>query len=364
MPKRIKLPIVKTIFKLPYLLFFPAALILVDIAKSNPHKVESIYSTRIYPLIGKAISFIFGWFNFSVAEFLIIAIIILVPLGLILNLARKEKSGYYSINYVVNVLCAVAIAYFVFVAIWGLNYYRLPLSDTLGYEVRDSSTEELTDLCEDLIEDANKLRVQLGEDENGVLVLPYSKEQLFVMVNEAYQAYGKDNGIFAGKYSNPKPVFMSKAMSYTEITGIYIPFTAEANVNVNIMPMSLANTATHEAAHQRGIAREDEANFMSYLVCRDYGDTYMQYSGTMLALIYSMNALASSDRELFYELASGYGDGIRRDLNANNEFWKQYEGKAAEVAEEVNNAYLVSNNQEDGVKSYGRMVDLLLAQRR
>ena len=77
-----------------------------------------------------------------------------------------------------------------------------------------------------------------------------------------------------------------------------------------------------------------------------------------------MNALASSDIDTFYNLAQQYGDGVRRDLDAQREFWKQYEGKAAEIADDVNNAYLVSNNQEDGVRSYGRMVDLLLAERR
>ncbi|MEX1377958.1 MAG: DUF3810 domain-containing protein [Eubacteriales bacterium] len=354
----------KIVFKLPYLLFFPAALILVDWAKSNPDKVENIYSTKIYPLIGKSISFIFSFAKVSVAEMLILALVVLLPLGLVFNIARKKDSGYHSINYVVTVLAAASVGYFLFIGIWGLNYYRQPLAKTLGYEVRDSSTQELEELCKDLIADANELREQLDEDENGVLALPYSKYELFENVSDAYEKYGEDNSLFAGKYSNPKPVMLSEKMCYTEITGIYIPFTAEANVNVAIMPMSLANTAAHEAAHQRGVAREDEANFMSYLICRDYGDTYMQYSGTILALIYSMNALASSDIDTFYNLAQQYGDGVRRDLDANREFWKQYEGKAAEIADDVNNAYLVSNNQEDGVKSYCRMVDLLLAERR
>ena len=356
--------IFKIVFKLPYLLFFPAALILVDWAKTHTDKVENIYSTKLYPLIGKSISFIFSFAKFSVAELLILALVVLVPLGLIINIARRKNNGYHTINYVVTVLAALSVGYFLFIGIWGLNYYRQPLAETLGYEVRDSSTDELAELCADLIADANQLRAQLGEDENGVLVLPYSEYELFQNVSDAYEKYGEYNKLFAGKYSNPKPVMLSEKMCYTEITGVYIPFTAEANVNDAIMPMSLANTAAHEAAHQRGIAREDEANFMSYLVCRDYGDTYMQYSGTMLALIYSMNALASSDVDMFYSLAQQYGDGVRRDLAANSEFWKQYEGKTAEIADEVNNAYLVSNNQEDGVRSYGRMVDLLLAERR
>ena len=364
MRERKRPSVFKIIFKLPYLLFFPAALILVEIAKSSPEKIERIYSIGIYPIISQIISFIFRFVPFSAAEFLLIALVIFIPLGLVYNLARKKDSGYYFVNNIVNILCAAAIMYFLFIAVWGLNYYRLPLGETMGYEVRESSADELAELCEDLIDDANSLRAQLPEDENGVLALPYSKEELFQNVNDAYVAYGEQNEIFKGMYSNPKPVFFSEQMSYTEITGVYMPFTGEANVNVNVMPMSLANTAAHEAAHQRGIAREDEANFMAYLVCRDYGDTYMQYSGTMLALIHSMNALAGSDWERFAELSAQYSEGVRRDLTANNEFWKQYDGKTAEVAENVNNAYLESNNQEDGVKSYGRMVDLLLAERR
>jgi len=364
MREKRKPSVFRIIFRLPYILFFPAALILIDIAKSNPEKVERIYSNAIYPVIGRSISFLFSWAGFSVAEFLLIALVIGVPLGLVFNIARRENNGYYTAKYIVNLLITASVGYFLFIAVWGLNYYRMPLADTLGYEVRPSTVDELSELCEDLIADANELRTQLDTDENGVLTLPYTEDELFNKVNTAYQQYGEDNGIFKGLYSDPKPVFFSKAMSYTEITGVYIPFTAEANVNVNIMPMSLAGTAAHEAAHQRGVAREDEANFMSYIICRDYGDTYMHYSGTMLALIHSMNALYGSDADRFYELASQYSDGVRADLTANNEFWKQYEGKAADVADNVNDAYLKSNNQEDGVKSYGRMVDLLLAERR
>ena len=36
-------------------------------------------------------------------------------------------------------------------------------------------------------------------------------------------------------------------------------------------------------------------------------------------------------------------------------------GKAAEVSNQLNDAYLKINSQADGVKSYGRVVDLMLA---
>ena len=51
------------------------------------------------------------------------------------------------------------------------------------------------------------------------------------------------------------------------------------------------------------------------------------------------------------------------DMIANSEYWKQFEDTtAAQVGESMNNAYLKANKQTDGTKSYGRMVDLLLAE--
>ena len=54
-------------------------------------------------------------------------------------------------------------------------------------------------------------------------------------------------------------------------------------------------------------------------------------------------------------------EAARRDLARDSAFWKQFDGKVAEVSGQVNDVYLKVNKQEDGVKSYGRMVDLLLA---
>jgi hypothetical protein len=49
------------------------------------------------------------------------------------------------------------------------------------------------------------------------------------------------------------------------------------------------------------------------------------------------------------------------DLRANSEFWAKYDGKTAEVADMINDSYLKANGQSDGVKSYDKMVDLLMA---
>lgn len=151
-------------------------------------------------------------------------------------------------------------------------------------------------------------------------------------------------------------------MSYTGITGIYIPYTGEANVNINSTDFMLPSTVAHEMAHQRGFAREDEANYIAYLTCSMHPDRDFQYSGVMLALIYSMNALAENDIEAYKVLRSKYSEGVKNDLRYDAEFWAKYEGKTQEISNNVNNTYLKSNGQKDGVQSYGRMVDLLIAE--
>ena len=52
---------------------------------------------------------------------------------------------------------------------------------------------------------------------------------------------------------------------------------------------------------------------------------------------------------------------VESDLAANNAFWDSYEGRISETADKINDAYLKVNGQADGVNSYDRMVDLIVA---
>ncbi len=117
-------------------------------------------------------------------------------------------------------------------------------------------------------------------------------------------------------------------------------------------------------AHQRGFAREDEANYIAYLTSTYHPHKDFQYSGTLLALIHSMNAMYRYDKEKHSKLKSEYGAGLTRDLINMNNYWKKFEGSIERASTKMNDMYLKSNMQQDGVHSYGRMVDLLLAEQR
>ena len=74
-----------------------------------------------------------------------------------------------------------------------------------------------------------------------------------------------------------------------------------------------------------------------------------------------MNVLYEADYDTWEEIHSQILPQVKADLQANNEFWDQYDGRVAEVADQVNDNYLKANGQEEGVQSYDRMADLIVA---
>ena len=107
--------------------------------------------------------------------------------------------------------------------------------------------------------------------------------------------------------------------------------------------------------------QEQEANFIAYLACISSEEIDFQYSGNLSGWIYCMNALREADYEMWEEVRASLSQEVEADLRANNHFWDMYDGKVAEVSNRMNDNYLKANGQSDGVKSYDRMVNLIVA---
>lgn len=363
--KRIK-NIIKTVFgykRLFIVILVPIAFILVFIAKSNTAFAEW-YTVNIYRYISHFWNFISSLVPFSVAE---IIVILLIPIILayiiftIIKIVKKKGSrGKTAYKSFLNVVCAISLVFFLFITNFGICYYRNTFAETNGIEICESTVDELYNLCVSLAKNVSAVRAELSENDSGIMELSSlneAKSEARKAMNSLYEEYPT---VFSG-YSSTKSVMLSELMSYTQITGMFFPFTFEANVNIAVPEFSIPSTMCHELAHLRGYAREDEANFIAYLACINSDSAELQYSGYMLAFIHSINALYSSDKEKYYEVFSYLSEKAVTDLNANNEYWAKYETPVAEAASSLNDSYLKANSQDDGTKSYGRMVDLLLA---
>lgn len=354
-------------YNLPILLI-PISLFINYISSILPNKVEAFYSNGLYKLIGQLLSSFTGIIPISLSELIFYSIILLFLLKFFQFVMEviENKALLFNVllNYLLSLLKLIGITYFIFILIWGINYHRLPFSQIVGLDTRPSSIEELEILCRDLIKKSNLLRKNISEDENGIMKIQGGYRSVFNRVDLGYREIAKLIPELRGNYGKPKPVILSYYMSYTGISGIYFPFTGEANVNVHIPDIYLPSTTSHEMAHQRGFAREDEANYIAYLTATYHPHRDFQYSGTVLALIHSMNAMYKYDKELHGELKKEYGDALKRDLIFINNYWKKFQGPVEKASTRMNDIYLKSNMQHDGVYSYGRMVDLLLAEYR
>ncbi len=349
---------------LPYIILMPIGIALFQISSNQKTFIENYYSKKVYKMLGQLISNITGTFPFSLGELTIVALIIfllykmfkIIKLMLIGN--NKKRIVF---DALLNMCKYVSITYIIFIFIWGFNYNRHPFADIIGLEVKPTSTEDLKQLCEILVNQANDFKENTLYRKVDANTKYYVYPDIFKRAPLGYLEASKEYPELGGNFGSPKSVFMSEFLSYAGIAGIYFPFTGEANINTKIPHFMLPNTTCHEMAHQRGFAREDEANYIAYLTCMANPNNDFKYSGTMLALIYSMNALQKYDMNNFNELTSKYSDGVKQDLINLNMFWAKYEGPIERTSDKINNAFLKANLQKDGTHSYGRMVDLLIA---
>jgi Protein of unknown function (DUF3810) len=341
-------------------------LVFVTLSKANPEVVVRVYSTGIYEFISDCLSNIFGLFPISIWEVIYVGILV-CPFYFVSKLIYiffKERVLFKVklIKYIKVSIGILLLTYCIFNITWGLNYYKKPLINVMNYTSEEPSYEDLVSLCEEIITITNELRVELSEDSNRVFHIDKNFKTLSVNALEGFKYIRIKNTKMQGNFSNAKPVMLSKLMSYTGITGMYSPFTAEANVNIDIPDTSLPATICHEMAHQRGIAREEEANYVAYLACINNPNKEFQYSGYYLALSYLMNNLYSVDREVYKTLREKYSEELKRDLEYSYNYWEAKEGSVERLWNKFNDSYLKSNNQSEGVKSYGLVTRLLLAE--
>lgn len=332
--------------------------LLTQLAKQRPDKVEQLYSSAIYPQIVKIIGIVVGKVPFSIAEVVVFGIIIGITIGLIGLLAKPKSFG--TIFHVV--IRSISIAYMVFYLIWGFNYYREDYIDLAGMSKETATIQDLALLSDEIIVKMNDLREDLQENEAGVFEIQEDFHQLAEIAKLGFQGYEVGQVNLSGIYAPAKPLLISKAMSHTGITGIYFPYTGEANVNIDVPHTSLLTTICHEMGHQMGFAKEEEANFIAYKASINNPDIRFQYAGYYLALQHLLSDIYKADDQLYMALSSKISDGVKRDMNDEYDYWKIREGKAEKVATTLNDNYLKANNQTQGVKSYDGVVKLLLAE--
>lgn len=341
-------------------LLFLADMLLMAAASLIPGAAEWYWNT-LYRPTASAVSRLTGRIPFSLAEFGLYLLILLFLFSLVrlgVQIRKHRAPGKVLFLWSSHLLLAASILGFFFMLGGGINYHQTSFAEKAGISVEPVSTEDLQKICLWLTDEVNARCTLVNRDSDGVMQLsrPEGPDGAAAM-----EKLGETWPDLSGFYPMPKKVCGSVILSQLGLTGIFSAFTIEANYNGDMTPYNIPFTVCHELSHLKGFMQEEEANFIAFLACIGSGQTDFEYSGYLSAWIYCMNALYDTDYELWKAVRSVLSPLAEPDLSANNAFWNSYESTLSEVSDQVNDTYLKLNGQEQGVQSYDRMVELVVA---
>lgn len=298
-------------------------------------------------------------FPFSIAEMLIILspILLCILIWLCIKAAKKGKKASIRL---VNVLLAIVCFIFVsFVWTYSSGYHTSTIDKKMNLD-RSIDKQELYESYKIIVNELNSLADKIDYDETGASVMNYSYWELSSKICDAYDSFVEKYPVLHTFSSKIKPIMLSEPMTYTHISGIYSYMTGEANLNVNYPDFVVCTSAAHEMAHQRGIAREDECNFIAFAVLLESDDLFLRYSAYLDVYANVASALYKESPELFSTVK--LDSRVSGDRRSYSEFFKKYEdSKASEIANSINNSYLQANGQIHGTKTYGMIVENVCA---
>ncbi len=302
-------------------------------------------------------------FPFSVVEWFYVIFILglLAWTAALLHRLRTWKGRRLEAAYgcLLGMACLCLTAYGFYCAAWGVNYYAPGFQQRSGVYAQPVAEGDLDRVTAWFAQRLSETAGQVERDGNGVFAVP--REEIFAASASVYENISREFPFLAREDRVPKKMFFSRLFSAMNFTGFYSPYTGESNLNVDSPACLLPANIAHELAHQRGIASEQECNFLAVAASTASDHPAYQYSGYLMGYIHLSNALYRADQDRWTELRSSLPEAVLADLRYHSAYWSQFEGVTATVSKSIYDASLKSYGQTDGIQSYGTVVDLLVA---
>lgn len=337
-----------------------ALVILFSLLKDN----QSLMTGWVFGIMApleQLLGHIWSVFPFSVAE----ALTVLFLTGCVIWVIRAIVLVFWQraiVPFLRRLIALAAVWLWLWAGLcwmWNAAYYIPTFAQRAGLNTEPYSVEELAAVTEYFACQAAALAAQVPRDEEG----HFAEEvpNCFHTGVDIYQNIALEFPTLNIKSVRAKPLLFSRFQSILGFTGIYFPFTGEANVNVDAPTCLLPSTIAHEMAHQRMVSSELEANFVGIAASTACDNVVFQYSGYLMGLINLCNALYSVSPETWYDISKRtFTPELAIDWQDNNAYWEALESPVENVAGDMYDSFLKGNNQELGIRSYGACVDLLV----
>ena len=330
------------------------ALAAAALAAPIPASFVDGYYASLYRAWQRLLTPLFNGLPFAPFDLWLVAALALLALAVIRGWRRAgpgriRRLGAAAVSMVVF-LCAV---YLWFMASWGLNYRRAPLTARLDIARERVTAAAVQVLAARTVAELNRLHAEAWAGG-----WPEWREVPALLTISTPAAAGA-LGLPAPHPGTPRVSILQPYFRWASIEGMTDPFLLDVIVNGDLLPMERPAMVAHEWGHLAGLAREAEASYFGWRVCQA-GDARTQYSAWLFIYGYVMNAIEPEARR---PLIASLADGPRRDLRAMAARSALAVPVVRDAAWQAYDRYLKSNRMPEGVRSYDDVLVLILGSR-
>lgn len=319
--------------------------------------IERTFSTRVYPVVQHVLTPISNLVPFALFDLLTVGGVAALIVALVRGVrrARRERRLQPVWRTLAGVATAAALVYLWFLGAWGFNYRRVPMAQRLVMARTAPDAAAVLALGFEAVRQMNALHAEahrIGWDDDP------RQDQALVDAFAFVQARLSDAApAVPGRL---KQTLYGPYFRWTSVDGMVNPFALEVLANPDLLPWERSFIAAHEWAHLAGYANEADANFVGWLTCIRAGAPE-QYNAWLYLYWQVSGEVSGEERQ---QLAAGLEAGPGRDVNAIIERLRRGQLPLLRTASWVMyDHYLRANRVEEGVRSYGEVVTLLLRAR-
>ncbi len=345
--------------KLFELLLLVILIICIHIYSQNDTRVETTYSTLVYPVIAELLRSISGLASFSIGDIIYLMFflgMIWYAIGFIKSIIfiKSSKADLIKKSWIAVFL--ICMFYIVFNFLWGINYNRRGITAQLELTSGKYDTAQLKMINLLLLKKVNATKDSVV---NKKIILS-DNPILFKTAKEAYESASLTYGFMKYEHPSVKSSIWGWLGNYLGFTGYYNPFTGEAQVNTTIPDFLRPYVACHEIAHQLGYARENEANFVGYLAAKSSDNYLLQYSAYLDLFIYANRALYMFDSTSSMRLRDQLSAPVKKDVKEWRDFIISHENPIEPLITLWYGVFLKNNQQPMGIMTYDEVTGLLI----
>ncbi|WP_228455390.1 DUF3810 domain-containing protein [Chryseobacterium sp. Tr-659] len=316
-------------------------------------KITVSFFERFFELQKKAHQMLFSWMPFSMGDVIYVVLGVFI-LYYLIGLCKKSRRN----NSMIKLLIIINIFYCIYQMFWGMLYFQTPIIKKLSSQ-KEPDIDKAKKLALVYLDKCKTTRQAVRENEKGIFIITdlksVQKEILYQQTKiPSYISDKNVPGVLA-----IKPSLFKNIMSFTGILGYYNPFTAEAQYNSELPPTFIPFTTAHESSHQLGFAREQEANFVGYLIGINSTNQDLKYSTEYFTLKSLLRFIVEEDPQFVKKALNNYSPGMKRDRAYEKSFVFSHQGWLDDFFGFTNNLFLKTNQQEGSV-TYSYFIDLLL----